>query len=93
MQISPTEGGMVFEVKINPADIGQLSTGLRGSIKLDAFDYSIYGSLEFTLTYLSSDTLAEQGVNGQTSTYYRALVRIDGARARHIRTPNSPASS
>ena len=31
MQISPTEGEMVFEVKINPADIGQLSTGRRAS--------------------------------------------------------------
>ncbi len=82
MQISPTEGEMVFEVKINPADIGQLSTGLPVSIKLDAFDYSIYGSLEGTLTYLSSDTLAEQGANGQTSTYYRAQVRIDAERAK-----------
>ena len=49
---------------------------------LDAFDYSIYGSLEGTLTYLSSDTLAEQVANGQTSTYYRAQVRIDAERAK-----------
>ena len=82
MQISPTEGEMVFEVKINPADIGQLSIGLPVSIKLDAFDYSVYGSLEGTLTYLSSDTLAEQGASGQTSTYYRAQVRIDAERAK-----------
>jgi adhesin transport system membrane fusion protein len=82
MQISPTEGEMVFEVKINPADIGQLGTGLLVSIKLNAFDYSIYGSLEGTLTYLSSDTLSEQGANGQTSTYYRAQVRIDVERAK-----------
>ena len=82
MQISPTEGEMVFEVKINPSDIGQLVTGLPVSIKLDAFDYSIYGSLEGVLTYLSSDTLAEQGANGQTNTYYRAQVRIDVEGAR-----------
>lgn len=82
MQISPTEGEMVFEVKINPADIGQLSIGLPVSIKLDAFDYSIFGSLEGTLTYLSSDTLAEQGANGQTSSYYRAQVRLDVERAK-----------
>ena len=69
MQISPTEGEMVFEVKINPADIGQLITGLFVSIKLDAFDYSIYGSLDGTLLYLSSDMLVEQGANGQTISY------------------------
>ena len=73
---------MVFEVKINPSDIGQLVTGLPVSIKLDAFDYSIYGSLEGVLTYLSSDTLAEQGANGQTNMYYRAQVRIDVEGAR-----------
>ena len=34
------------------------------------------------LTYLSSDTLAEQGANGQTSTFYRAQVRLDAERAK-----------
>ncbi len=82
MQISPTEGEMVFEVKINPADIGELGSGLPVSIKLDAFDYSIYGSLEGKLTYLSSDTLTEQGANGQTNTYYRAQIRLDAERAK-----------
>jgi adhesin transport system membrane fusion protein len=61
MQISPTEGEIVFELKVNPADIGQLSLGLPAAIRLDAFDFSVYGSLAGKLTYLSSDTLAEQG--------------------------------
>ena len=60
----------------------RLISGLPVSIKLDAFAYSIYGSLEGTLTYLSSDTLAEQAANGQTNTYYRAQVCIDAARAK-----------
>jgi membrane fusion protein, adhesin transport system len=77
MQISPTEGEMVFELKVNPIDIGRLEAGLPVSIKLDTFDYSIYGSLEGRLTYVSSDTLSEQSGNGQTSTYYRALVRLE----------------
>ena len=82
MQISPTEGEMVFELKVNPADIGQLSLGLPAAIRLDAFDYSVYGSLAGKLTYLSSDTLAEQGANGQISAYYRAQVRLDPEQAR-----------
>jgi ATP-binding cassette subfamily C protein LapB len=82
MQLSPTEGGMVIEVKINPVDIGQLQLGLPVTVKLDAFDYSVYGSLEGTLWYLSSDTLVEQGANGQSSTYYRAQVKLDDDKAR-----------
>jgi adhesin transport system membrane fusion protein len=77
MQISPTDSDMVVEVKISPVDIGQLRLGLPVSVKLDAFDYSVYGSLSGELVYLSSDTLAEQGPNGQTSSYYRAHVRLN----------------
>jgi len=77
MQISPTESEIIFEVKVNPADIGQLTLGMPASIKLDAFDFSIYGSLDGQLTYISSDTLSEQNTNGQITTYYRAHIRID----------------
>ena len=77
MQISPTDGGMVIEVRINPADIGQLKPGLPALVKLDAFDYSIYGTLHGTLSYISADTLAEQGANGQVSNSYRAHIRLD----------------
>jgi len=82
MQISPTEGEMVFELKVNPADIGQLALGLPAAIRLDAFDFSVYGSLVGNLTYLSSDTLTEQGANGQVNSYYRAQVRLDPEQAR-----------
>jgi membrane fusion protein, adhesin transport system len=76
MQISPTTGGYIIEAKINPADIGQLQLGLPVTVRLDAFDYSIYGSLEGRLTYLSSDTLTEQGPDGKYQTYYRAKVEL-----------------
>lgn len=77
MQISPTESEMVIEARINPADIGQLELGLPVQVKLDAFDYSVYGMLTGKLTYLSSDTLVEQGANGQSMSYYRARIQLD----------------
>jgi len=77
MQISPTEGNMIIEAKVNPVDIGQLKLSLPVAIKLDAFDYSSYGTLKGTLNYISSDTLTEQGGNGQALTYYRANVLVD----------------
>jgi membrane fusion protein, adhesin transport system len=80
MQISPTDGGMVIEVKLNPVDIGQLRLGLPVTIKLDAFDYSVYGTLQGKLIYVSSDTLTEPGATGQTSTYYRAQVGLEADR-------------
>lgn len=78
MQISPTHGDMVIEVKVNPVDIGQLRLGLPVNVKLDAFDYSTYGTLHGTLSHISSDTFTEQpGSSGQAVAYYRAHVRVN----------------
>ncbi len=92
MQISPTESDMVIEAKINPVDIGQLELGLPVQVKLDAFDFSVYGMLTGKLSYLSSDTLVEQGPNGQSMSYYRAHVRIDASQANAMlaRVPLKP---
>lgn len=81
MQISPTDSEMVIEAKINPVDIGQLELGLPVQIKLDAFDYSVYGMLTGKLSYISSDTLVEQAPNGQSTSSYRAQVKIDSTQA------------
>ncbi len=83
MQISPTDGELLVEVKINPMDIGQLALGMPTVIKLDAFDYSIFGSLQGELSYISSDTLEEQNV-GQQQSFYLARISIDqDAKSAH----------
>lgn len=76
MQISPTGGGYVIEAKIAPADIGRLELDLPANVRLDAFDYSIYGSMKGSLIYLSSDTLSERGADDRTNTYYRAHIEV-----------------
>lgn len=86
MQISPIDTELFVEVKINPADVGSLSLLLPASVKIDAFDYTIYGGLEGKLVYLSSDTLTQEGADGQSTVYYKALVKID-------KTSNNPKLS
>lgn len=76
MQISPTSGGYIIEAKVNPTDIGQPQVGMPVTVRLDAFDYSIYGSLSGQLNYLSADTLTEQGPDGRSQVYYRAKVLL-----------------
>ena len=77
MQISPSDVELIVEAKVAPADIGLLREGLSVSIRLDAFDYSIYGKLNGVLSYISSDTLSEQGPNGQNMSLYRVQVKLD----------------
>lgn len=77
VQISPADTELFLEVKINPADIGLLSLNMPASIKVDAFDYTIYGGLNGELVYLSSDTLTQEGAEGQNTVYYKAMIKIN----------------
>ncbi len=82
MQISPVDDELLAEIKVNPVDVGDLKQGLPVSLRFDAFDSSIYGNLKGELRYISPDTLSEQGSNGQTQVYYRALVTINWPASR-----------
>lgn len=77
MHISPSTGGYIVEAKINPSDIGELRIGQPVSLKFDAFDYSVYGMLNGTLIYISSDTLTDSNASGATQAFYRVQVHID----------------
>lgn len=74
MQIVPAGDHFIVEAKVRPADIGFLRLGLPATVKLDAFDYAVYGALAGTTVFISADTLSEQ-VAGQEVPYYRVHVR------------------
>jgi adhesin transport system membrane fusion protein len=83
MQIAPTDEDLIIEAKVNPADVGQLSVGLPVSVKVDAFDYSVYGMLRGELVYISPDTLSEQALNGQAQSFYRVKVHLPRAQSHN----------
>ncbi len=83
MQIAPTDEDLIIEAKVNPADIGQLAVGLPVAVKVDAFDYSVYGMLSGELVYISPDTLTDQAPNGQSQTYYRVKVHLPRLQAHN----------
>lgn len=75
VELLPTESDLIVEVKIQPIDMSHLVKGLKAIIKLDAYDFSIYGAMIGEVDYISSDSLTEQGRNGDTI-YYKAKIRI-----------------
>ena len=85
MQIAPNDDDLIIEAKVNPTDVGQLRVGLPVSVKVDAFDYSVYGMLHGDLIYISPDTLSESGQSGQTQTYYRAKIRLPRLQAHNTK--------
>jgi adhesin transport system membrane fusion protein len=74
MQIVPLNDDMVVEVKVKPADIAFVRTGLSASVKFDAYDYTIYGALPGEVSYISADTLSEETRTNEQP-YYRVQIR------------------
>ncbi|MDQ8033385.1 MAG: HlyD family efflux transporter periplasmic adaptor subunit [Bordetella sp.] len=83
MQISPVDDPLVVEIKVNPADRGLLHPGLPVTLRFDAFDSNIYGTVPGVLRYISPDTLSEQGAQGKAQVYYRAEVNASWDAMAH----------
>ncbi len=79
MQIVPLEDDLLIEARVMPADIAFIKPGLSATVKIDAYDYTVYGDLPGKLTYISPDTLTEDLRQGEQP-YYRVRVRTDGRR-------------
>ena len=77
MQIVPLEDDLVIEAKVSPTDIAFLSKKLDVNIKIDAYDYTIYGDLPGKIVFISADTLKEDLKQGEQP-YYRAHIRTTG---------------
>lgn len=87
MQIVPMEDNLVIEAKVNSKDIAFLKTGLETSVKIDAYDYTVYGTLKGKLIYISPDTISEDVKQGDQP-YYRVRVETLGKRFTNRPTQN-----
>jgi adhesin transport system membrane fusion protein len=74
MQIVPLEDDLLIEAKVRPADAAFVKPGLPASVKLDAYDYTIYGTLSGKVSYISADTLNEE-TRANESPYYRVQIK------------------
>ena len=79
MQIVPLEDDLVVQAKVSPTDIAFLKMGQAATVKIDAYDYTIYGDLAGQLIYISPDTISEDLRQGEQP-YYRVQVRTEGRR-------------
>ena len=79
MEILPVDDRLVIEAKIAPSEIAFVRTGMDAVVKVDAYDYTIFGDLAGTLTYLSADTLIDPA-DPNAVPYYRAQITTTGTR-------------
>ena len=75
-EIVAVEDSLLIEVRIRPQDIAFVKVGQKATVKLAAYDYSIYGGMEGKLVYVSADSIQPQTQSGVASEpYYIAHVR------------------
>jgi len=73
IEIVPTEGGLLVEAKVKPADIAFIYPGQDAIVKVTAYDFSIYGSLHGKVTTISPDTVTDKNDN----VYYVVKIQTD----------------
>jgi adhesin transport system membrane fusion protein len=78
MEIVPLDDQLYVEAEIKPRDVAFLSPGLPATVKITAYDYSIYGSLKGQLVFISADTLKDEMRRDQEP-FYRVRVLTDSA--------------
>lgn len=77
MEIVPIEEQLLIETRINPRDIAYIRPGLPATVKITAYDSSIYGNLTGVVETVSPDTLQDEVKRDQF--YYRIYVRTNRA--------------
>lgn len=63
VEIVPTDETLWLEVKIKPSDIAFIYPGQKAIVKITAYDFRIYGSLEGEVVHISADTTKDEKDN------------------------------
>ncbi len=75
MEIVPLDDQLLVEARVSPRDIAFIHPGQAASVKLTAYDYSIYGGLEGQVTTISPDTIQDE--TQPEVYYYRVYIQTD----------------
>ena len=76
LEIIPLGEELFVEAKVKPENIASVERGQAATIKLSAYDYTIYGSLKGKVDFVSADTFEDER-NPRQEPFYRVTVRVD----------------
>lgn len=60
VEIVPADDQLVVEALVQPRDIGFTKLGQTANVKITAFDYAIFGSMQGTVTAISADAVPNE---------------------------------
>ncbi|MBL0721711.1 MAG: HlyD family type I secretion periplasmic adaptor subunit [Sulfurovum sp.] len=73
IEIVPTDGSLWMEVKIKPSDIAFIYPGEKAIVKITAYDYALYGSLDGEVVHMGADTTKDSKENS----FYLIHIKTD----------------
>ena len=76
------QGGFLFEGSVPSEEVGHLRIGMRARIKLDAYDYQRYGTVDGLVSFLSPDSGVDPEKRTATYTVRIALERDSVGRGK-----------
>lgn len=78
LQIIPLDEELFVEAKVKPRDIAAVRMGQEATIKLSAYDYTIYGSLQGKVVFVSADTFKDEHArNPDAEAHYKVTLAVD----------------
>ncbi|WP_444985956.1 HlyD family type I secretion periplasmic adaptor subunit [Halomonas mongoliensis] len=78
MEITPIEDQLLIEARVRPQDVAFVAPGMPASVKITAYDYTIYGDLKGEVEQISEDTIEEETPRGKEA-FYEVLIRTETA--------------
>jgi len=77
-EITPLNDELLVEARIAPKDIAFVAPEMPSTVKLSAYDYTIYGSLPGKVVQISADTFEDDQAQ-DAQPYYKVLISVDTA--------------
>jgi adhesin transport system membrane fusion protein len=75
MEITPIDSTIVIEARLSPKDRADVWPGQSATVKVSAFDYSVFGGLEARVVDISPDALQDE----RGESYFRVRLTADAS--------------
>lgn len=73
VEVVPVDDTLLVETQIRPEDIAFIRAGLKATIRISAFDYTRYGTMEGVVQRIGADTIT----NENRETFYQVVVSTE----------------
>ncbi|WP_372989004.1 HlyD family efflux transporter periplasmic adaptor subunit [Sulfitobacter sp.] len=78
LQIIPLDEELFVEARVKPENIAGVRPGQEATVKLSAYDYTIYGTLKGTVKLISADTFKdERSRSPDGDPHYKVTLQVD----------------